>query len=336
MTNDPQRPDFDPDALAAYLGPGALRIEPVASGQSNPTWFVTHGDRQMVLRKKPSGAILKGAHAVEREYRVMAALQGSGVAVPRLIALEEDPAILGTPFYLMERLQGRVFEDTALSAMAAPDRAKAFAGAARNLAAVHSFDWPTGLHDFGRPGGYLTRQIKIWGGQMAEIEHPDAALLREITPWFSQNVPSDDTTTLVHGDFRIGNLMFAPTSPDINGVLDWELSTLGHPLADLAHFALFYHVGPEVMGGLAGLDLAALGIPEFAAFHDYYRAAGGNPQEMTPFHHAFGLFRMGAIFAGVGERARRGQAAASNAAEVGALAPVLAARATEIISKDAR
>lgn len=325
-------PDFDPDALARYLGPGELRLDPVASGQSNPTWFVTHGARRMVLRKKPSGAILKGAHAVEREYRVMAALQGSGVAVPKVIALEEDAGIIGTPFYLMERLEGRVFEDTALPEMGQGDRGVAFANAARSLAALHRFDWAESLGDYGRPGGFFARQIKVWGGQMAELDHPEAELLNELTPWFAGNIPEDETTTLVHGDFRIGNLMFSPDGPGIVGVLDWELSALGHPLADLAHFALFYHLGPEVMGGLAGLDLAGLGIPEFEAFADLYREAGGTGAQMTPFHHAFGLYRMGAIFAGVGARARRGQAAAPDAARVGSLAPVCAAKAAEIVS----
>ena len=325
-------PDFEPDVLADYLGGGDLTLSAISGGQSNPTWLVTYNGERLVLRKKPAGKLLKGAHAIEREYRVMQALQGTNVPVPKLCILEEDDSILGTPFYIMDYLEGRVFDESSLPDFQTEERAKAYQSAAEILAQLHQINvQDVGLETYGRPDGYFARQIAIWGGQVDAIDHPDTKLLQELHLWFKDNIPQDTMTTLTHGDYRIGNLMYHPTLPQIAGVLDWELSTLGHPLADLSHFGLFYHVAPEESGGLSGLDLTNLGIPEFAQFHDTYRAAGGCEEDMTPFHHAFGLFRMGAIFAGIGERHRKGQTSAANAADIAAKAPRLARLAADIL-----
>ena len=329
-------PDFDPARLEAVLG-GPVALRPVASGQSNPTWFVDHAGRRLVLRKKPRGANLSSAHAVEREYRVMAALEGTGVPVPRMVMLEEDAEVLGTPFYLMERLDGVVSEDSALPQFSADSRRAVYNDAARVLARLHAVDWDAvGLGTFGKSSDYYARQVKRWAHQWEATRTRDDRLIDALSDWFSNNVPADSKTTVVHGDYRIGNLMLDPASSRVVGVLDWELSTLGDPLADLAHWSMFTVLGPEQLGGVAGLDLGALGIPGSRQFLDIYRAAGGVEAELTPFHRAFALYRMSVIFEGIKSRAETGQAASADAAEIGALAPVCARLADEILSGDAQ
>lgn len=328
------KPDFNPAQLEQAIG-GPISLEPVASGQSNPTWFVTRGADRLVLRKKPAGKTLSGAHAIEREYRIMAALAGSGVPVPEMILLEEDTDVIGTPFYLMERVEGQVHEESALPALPPEDRGIFHRDAARILAALHRVDWmAVGLEGYGKPDGYYERQVRRWARQWQDSRADPDPLIDSLNDWFSANLPRPSPTTIVHGDFRVGNLMYDQTRKCISAVLDWELSTLGDPLADLAHWFLFYDLAPDQLGGMHGLDLAALGVPGPQAFLDDYHRAGGPNLELTPFHRAFAHYRMSIIFSGIAARVRSGQAVSSDAAQVGALAPVCARWAHDILSTD--
>ncbi|MBL6430121.1 MAG: phosphotransferase family protein [Maritimibacter sp.] len=326
--------DFDLDRLEAAIG-GPLALAPVASGQSNPTWFVTRGDERMVLRKKPAGQTLSAAHAIEREYQIMEALHGSDVPVPRMILLEEDPEVIGTPFYLMEMVAGQVHDQCAMPDLAPVSRGSFYAAAAQVMAALHRIDWAAcGLGGYGRVGDYYERQVRRWTRQWEDAGVGADPMIDELQRWFAANIPAASPTTIVHGDFRVGNLIHDADNDKIAAVLDWELSTLGDPLADLSHWMLFYDLAPDQLGGLAGLDLRQLGIPEPTAFLDVYRAAGGCTQPLRPFHLAFAHYRMAVIFAGIAARARSGQAVSEDAAAVGSLAPICAAHAHRILSSD--
>jgi aminoglycoside phosphotransferase (APT) family kinase protein len=327
--------DFDPQRLAARLGGGEIAVCRIAGGQSNPTYFVEHRGRRMVLRKPPSGDTLPSAHAVDREYRIMAALRPTGFPVPEMILLEQDPEPIGTPFYLMERLEGRVFHDSALPGLSAADRRAMWRTTARTLARLHTTDWQAiGLGDFGRTGGYFARQVARWTRQWQLSQTREDANIEALSAWLAANIPPDEHTSIVHGDFRIGNIMFAPDTAEIAGVLDWELSTLGHPLADVAHLGTFWDFAPDELGGIAGLDHAAMGLPEREAFFDDYQAAGGFEAPVTAFHRAFALFRFAVIFEGIAARHRSGIAASPDAMRVGRLSAACAARAIDILSRD--
>lgn len=327
-------PDFDPQRLGDYLG-GPVSLEPVTGGQSNPTWFVETGQQQLVLRKKPTGTTLSSAHAVDREYRIMAALAGTGVPVPAMVRLEPDPAILGTPFYLMAKLEGRVFDESALHELDAGERHHVYSNAAEVLACLHQVDWrAAGLADFGKPGDYYARQVRRWKMQWETSKTRDDPRIDALSDWFAQNIPAENPTTIVHGDYRIGNLMIAAKAPKIAGVLDWELSTLGDPMADLAHFSMFWFLSPSQLGGLSGLDLNQLGIPTQQEFLEIYQKAGGLQAPITPFHQAFAFYRMSVIFEGITSREKTGQAVHKDAKAVGALAPICVELAERAISSD--
>ncbi|SDX28159.1 Predicted kinase, aminoglycoside phosphotransferase (APT) family [Albimonas donghaensis] len=328
--------DFDPARLSAYLGGGEVRIRRISGGQSNPTYFVDHGGRALVLRKKPNGDLLPSAHQVDREYRVMAALDGSGVPAPRMIALVEDPEVIGAAFYLMERLDGRVEHDSALPGWSAAERAEGYADLARVLARLHGVDWAAaGLEGFGRPENYFARQIARWTRNWNTARTREDANIEALSTWLAANVPADDAPTIVHGDYRIGNVIWAKDAPRVLGVLDWELSTLGQPLADLAHAACFWEFEPGQLGGVQGLDLDRLGIPDLAGFARTYAAAGGSDTALSPFHRAFALFRFAVIFEGIAARHQAGSAAGEDAAAVGALSAPAAAKAAAILAGSA-
>ncbi len=329
-----QTPDFDPTLLEPVLG-GPVQLSPVSVGQSNPTWFVSCNGRDLVLRKKPLGATVDSAHAIDREYRVIAALQDSPVPVPKLILFEPDPAVIGTPFYLMERIAGTVSEATDLPSLTPDERRAVHLDAAHILANLHTQDIQAlGLQDFGRPSGYYERQVRRWRSQWQALEPREDATLDALGDWFAANLPPENPTTIVHGDYRIGNVIHARDPARIAGVLDWELSTLGDPLADLAHWSMFYGLRPYQMGGLAGLDLPALGLPDQAEFIAAYHAAGGCPAPLGVFHRAFALFRMAVICEGITARADAGHAANADARSIGALAPGFARLADALLSSD--
>ena len=328
------KPDFDPDRLIPLLG-GPVRLTPVGGGQSNPTWFVACGDRRLVLRKKPRGATLAGAHAIDREYRVLSALQGSDLPVPRPVHFEPDADIIGTPFYVMERLPGQVSDDSALPDLPPASRRAVHLDAARVLARLHQVDvTKAGLADFGRPAGYFARQVTRWRRQWQALEGRQDARIDALAAWLADNIPPESPATLVHGDFRIGNLLYTDAPARVAGVLDWELSTLGDPLADLAHWTMFHDLRPDQMGGLAGLDLPALGLPDAEEFLETYRAAGGTAAPLRPFHRSFAMFRMAVICEGITARAAAGQATSADARAVGALAPDFARLAEAWLTSD--
>ncbi|MBK5926254.1 phosphotransferase family protein [Rhodobaculum claviforme] len=338
----------DPDApalgrwLTAHLpGPdGPPGLTRIGGGQSNPTWFVDWGAHRLVLRKKPGGPILPGAHAMEREYRVLRALESTAVPVPRALWLEEDAGVLGTPFYVMERLEGRVFDDAALPGVDPAQRGAMYMDVARTLARLHAVrPDAVGLGDYGRPGNYFARQIARWTRQYAAAEMPRIAALDRLVDWLPAHMPPDDgATAIAHGDFRIGNMMFHPTEPRVIAVLDWELSTLGHPLADLGYCVMPWHSAPDEYGGLKGTDWRTAGIPERDAFVAEYMAEAarlGHPTApLRPFHIAFAMFRFAVIFVGIAERARAGSAASAEAASLGPLAERFAIRACEVIDTE--
>lgn len=329
------KPDFDPVALEGFLG-GPVALSPVASGQSNPTWFVTQGTRRLVLRKKPMGATLDSAHAVEREYRIMKALADSGVPVPKMVMLEEDPSVLGTPFYLMERLEGAVSDKSAMEGLDNEQRREIYRASGKVLASLHRVDWESiGLSDYGKHSGYYERQVRRWARQWQASKTREDLRMDELETWFATHLPAEQPTTIVHGDFRIGNLMYALDPARIVGVLDWELSTLGDPLADLAHAMMFWRLQPDQLGGLAGLDLGRLHIPDEREYMDIYREARGEDCVLLPFHRAFAFYRMAVIFEGITARAKAGQAAHEDALKIGALAPACRDIAIELLSGDA-
>lgn len=331
-------PEFDEAVLKAFLdaelGPAdTMRLERIGGGQSNPTFFLDHGARRMVLRKKPAGEILKGAHAIEREYRVLQALFPTDVPVPEPILIHEDPELIGTPFYLMARVEGRVFSDCALPGLEPAERHAIYMAMADTMARMHAVDpEAVGLGDYGRPGNYFARQVSRWTRQLEGASGSTSAEFERLADWLADNMPADDgRVSLAHGDYRLGNLLFHPSEPRVVAILDWELSTIGHPLADLGFCCIPWVTSPDEYGGLLGLDIATLGIPSLEAFVDRYMDEAGDMPPLAPFHVAFALFRFGVIFAGIADRALAGNAAGDNASELAPLAQRFAVRALEVI-----
>jgi aminoglycoside phosphotransferase (APT) family kinase protein len=316
--------------LPALAGP--MRLQAIGGGQSNPTFFVDFDNRRMVLRKKPEGEVLPSAHAVDREYRVMRALAGTALPVPPTVLYHAGDEVIGTPFYLMDRVEGRVFADNALPGMAPAERRAIYLAMAEAMARLHQVDWrAAGLGDFGKPGQFFQRQLRRWTQQWALSKTRENPAIDELIAWLGAHLPDDDTTTLAHGDFKLNNLMFHPTEPRVVAVLDWELSTLGHPLADVAFNTVPWRTLPTEFGGIRGLDLEALGIPAERDYLAHYHRAAGRGEQAGPFHWAFALMRWAVIFEGIAARAQRGNAVADNAAEVGALSVAMARRGLEAI-----
>lgn len=312
-------------------GADTVQATPLSGGQSNPTFRVTAGGQNYVVRKKPSGPIAASAHAIDREYRVMRALQGTDVPVPRMLAYCEDDTLLGTPFYVMEFLEGRVFMDPAVHGLQPAERAQLYREMGRVIAALHGVDYAAvGLGDYGRTGQYVQRQVDRWSRQCRALTVPIDETMHRLMEWLPAHLPPGDETTLVHGDYRLDNLVFHPTEPRVLGVLDWELSTLGHPLADLSYHCMAWNVPPALWRGIGGLDLAALGIPSEAQYlADYQAATGREVQGHWAFYMAYNLFRMAAILYGIAQRAADGSAASADAVETGRKAGPLAQLAWE-------
>lgn len=303
-----------------------LTIKPLTGGQSNPTFLLTSGSQKLVLRKKPPGTLLPSAHAVEREYRVMKALQGSDVPVPKLFALSDDVSVVGTPFYLMEFLEGRVIVDQSLPGMSPAERTAIYTDMNRIIAALHQVEpEQVGLGDFGRAGNYFGRQIARWSRQYQESRTEDIDALQALIDWLPENIPAGDQTTIVHGDYRLDNLVLHPTEPRAIGLLDWELATLGHPLADFAYHCMSWHIPASLWRGIGGLDLAKLGIPNEPDYvKQYSQITGFDGLEHWDFYIAYNLFRMAAILQGIARRAVDGTAASADAIETGSKARPLA------------
>lgn len=319
-TFSPAQADAIRALVAAHSGRfvGALEITPTSGGQSNPTFFLEWDGGSAVLRKQPSGELAPSAHAIDREYRLLEALEASDVPVPRPILYHEGSDLLGTPFYIMERLRGRIFNEAALPGVPVGEKAAMYRAMARALARLHGFDWrAAGLADFGRPSEYYPRQFRRWKRFWSEHHHPGNPDLDFLLDWLEAQPFPDEDTVISHGDFRFANVMFSPDGPEVVGILDWELSTLGPSAADLAFSATCYHTRPDENGGLLGLDLAGLGIPPSADYAAAYFEAAGSDRQLSVFEQAFALFRAAAGSESIAARARAGQGVGADSAAFG-------------------
>lgn len=329
-----ERHRFDVERLADFLSrhlpgfAGPLRVRQYQGGQSNPTYLLTTPTRSYVMRSKPGPAakLLPSAHAIEREFRVMRALAGQGIPVPEVLLLVEDEGVIGRAFYVMQHVQGRILWDQALPGMTASERGAIYDEMNRVIAALHSVDVEAaGLSDYGKTGNYFARQISRWSKQYQASETEPIEAMNRLMEWLPQHIPAGDETRVVHGDYRLDNLIFHPTEPRIVAVLDWELSTLGDPLADFSYHCMSWHIPPGQFRGIAGLDLAALGIPTEADYiRRYCERTGRRGIEHWDFYLAYNLFRIAAILQGVYKRATEGIASSDNALEAGKRARGLA------------
>jgi len=318
---------------------GLRTVSKFGSGQSNPTFLLEAESGRYVLRRKPEGALLKSAHMVEREYRVMRALKPTGFPVPDALALCEDLDVIGSTFFIMAHVEGRIFWDPALPGSSREERAAVYDSMNAALARLHGVDVAAaGLSDYGRPGDYFARQLARWSEQYRASETEKLADMDALIAWLLANRPPDDgRVALVHGDWRIDNIMFAPDAPDVVAVLDWELSTLGHPFADLAYQCMQWRLpNAGEFRGLGGIDRAALGLPNEAAYVEAYARRLGVPRiDNWTFLIAFSFFRVAAIVQGVYKRALEGNASnPERARKMGAAVPMMARLAVEAIAAE--
>ncbi|MET3108001.1 aminoglycoside phosphotransferase (APT) family kinase protein [Oxalobacteraceae bacterium GrIS 2.11] len=338
MTSDVN--SLDPVRLAAYLEQniagfqGPLSAEKFAGGQSNPTYLLKARSGNYVLRRQPFGTLLKGAHAVDREFRVLEALRNTAVPVAHAYHLCEDPAVIGSLFYVMSYEPGKIYWNPALPELAREQRAPLYSEIIRVLAKLHDVDVnAVGLGDYSRPGNYFERQVGMWTKQYRAAETGTIDAMETLIVWLQANLPADDgRLSLVHGDYRLDNLIFHPLEPKVLAVLDWELSALGNPLADLAYLCMCLRL-PSVgqISGLADKNRAELGIPEEAELVAQYCALRGiGPIENWPFYLAFSFFRLAAILQGVLKRSLDGNASNKEAEQVGRMAGHLAQLAVDL------
>ena len=296
---------------------GPLSAEKFPGGQSNPTFKLTAGEQQYVLRRKPPGELLASAHAVDREYRVLDALRNTDVPVPNAVALCEDDDVIGSMFYVMEHLEGRIFWDPAVPEVGNAERTAIYDEMNRVLAALHSVNVETvGLSDYGKPGNYYARQIGRWTKQYRASETENVADMEALIEWLPNHIPEgEESVALVHGDYRLDNMIFHPTEPRIIGILDWELSTLGDPLADLAYQLMAWQFPREGgIAGLSGLDRTELGLPSDEDYIAVYcQRTGRSGIDNWPFYMAFCFFRIAAILQGIKKRAQIGTASSAEA-----------------------
>ncbi len=333
-----ERHRFDEQALARWLERnlegyrGPLRVQQFAGGQSNPTFLLTEGERRLVLRKKPPGQLLPSAHAVDREFRVLRALGTVDFPVPRVHVLCEDPSVIGQIFYVMDWVPGRILRDPMLPGMEPVERRAIYDAMNETMAQLHMLDPAAlGLANFGKPGNYFERQIARWIKQYEASKIEEIESFDRLIEWLPRSIPPGDETRIAHGDFRLENMVFHPTEPRVLAVLDWELSTLGHPLADLGYNVMGYFM-PEGQGQrLAAVDFATYGIPtveEYVAA--YCRRTGRAGIDNLEFYVVFALFRLAAIAQGIAMRAKIGSASSANAEAVGRLAGSLADAAWQL------
>lgn len=334
---------FDTAPLVAWMDAhidgfaAPIEIAQFQGGMSNPTFLLTDANsRRYVLRKKPPGELLPSAHAVDREHKITSALGGTPVPVVRTLALCEDTAIVGTEFFLMDHADGRVFHDPSLPESTPEERSAVYASMIETLAALHQVDFEAvGLGDYGRVGGYMGRQVARWSKQYEASKTDELAEMDKLMVWLPENMPDDRETTIVHGDFRLENLIVAHDSPDVIAVLDWELSTLGHPLSDLAYNCLPYHWPEESFGDMRGLDPTTPGIPSEEDYvAAYCRHAERDEIENWTFYLVLSLFRLAAIIQGVYYRGLQGNASSPEALLRRDLTRQLSRRAWDLVEKD--
>jgi aminoglycoside phosphotransferase (APT) family kinase protein len=328
---------FDAGRLEEYMTShvegfaGPLEVRQFRGGQSNPTYRLQAGSGRYVLRRKPPGKLLKSAHAVDREFRVISALYGADFPVPRPYVLCKDDAVIGTMFYIMECVEGRIFWDLDLPDSDPAERAAIYDSANATIARLHGFDYESlGLGDFGKPGNYFERQISRWTGQYRASETATIPPMDQLIDWLPGNIPVDESASIVHGDFRLDNVIIHPEEPRIIAVLDWELSTIGHPLADFTYHLMTWQM-PEIgigSAGLLGKDLATLGIPGEDEYEQMYceRTGRAGGIEDRNFYAAFNFFRLAAILQGIAGRVRDGTAASAHAGQAEKAVEPLAAR----------
>ena len=338
---------FDIGRLQRYLSSrmegfeGSIECVQFRGGQSNPTFLLSLPHKQYVLRRRPAGALLPQAHAIDREFRVTTALQSTAVPVARPLLYCDDPAVIGSAFYLTDYIAGRVFWDPALPGLGALERSAIYDEENRIIAALHSIDPAAiGLADYGKPGNYFERQLARWIKQYRASQTNAVAAMDHLMDWLPHHVPVDTECRIVHGDFRIDNLIFHPVEPRVLAVLDWELSTLGNPLADVAYHCLAWHLRPSESRGMAGVDLDALGIPDEQSYLATYSRRVGRSEidpETWRFCIAFNLFKIAAILQGIMKRALEGSASnasADNLESEGARLRAIASRGWRIANGD--
>ncbi|WP_417481067.1 phosphotransferase [Maricaulis sp.] len=316
---------FDEAALAGWMSKyvdgyaGPLSVSQFKGGQSNPTYKLATPSRSYVLRRKPPGKLLPSAHAVDREFRVMKALGEAGFPCPVMYGLCMDRDVIGTEFYVMEFVEGRIFWDPLLPGMEPAERAAIYDASNATLAQLHAIDVEAaGLSDYGKPGNYFQRQIGRWSKQYRAAETDTIEAMDQLIDWLPTAAPEQERTSVVHGDYRLDNMVFHPTEPRVIAVLDWELSTLGDPMADFTYQLMGWMVPPTIRNGFLGVDLAALGIPDVAAYTKAYCERTG--REGIPeldFYFAYNLFRLASICQGVYARALQGNASNAKALEIG-------------------
>ena len=341
VSQTPEHLAFDEGALTDYMKAhvegfsGPIEVAKFKGGQSNPTYLITTPAKKYVLRRKPPGKLLPSAHAVDREYRVMTALGAQRFPVPKTYALCEDDSVVGTAFFIMDFVEGRIFWDSGLPDVAKADRAPLYEALVNTLADLHKIDYvAAGLEDYGKPGNYFERQVGRWSKQYKGAETSDIDEMNRLMAWLPTAVPQDDATSVVHGDFRFDNAIMHPSEPRTLAVLDWELSTLGHPLADFTYFLMVYFFPRDVRGGLAGLDLEALGIPALDdAVRLYCARTGRDGVADLDYCLAYNMFRIAAIIQGVYARSLQGNASSPEAAKMGAQVQPLAALAWSFAKK---
>ena len=338
---------FNESSLADYLRvnikgfSGKLEVRQFEYGQSNPTFLLSAGGKSYVLRKKPPGKLLPSAHAVDREYRIIKTLEKTDVPVAEALLLCRDDSIIGTPFYVMEHVEGRIFRDVTASMAKSPEERSAIFDAMNDtLAKIHLVDWKAlGLADYGKPGNYMARQVSRWKRQYEASKTDDIEDMDSLIVWLEENIPADDSATVVHGDLRLENLIIHPFEPRVMAVLDWELSTLGHPLSDLAYNCMQYYFpdSGSRLSGYKGLNLSELGIPEETDYvDDYCRRTGRSGIVDWEFFMAFSMFRIAGIVQGVYRRGLDGIASSDKAQSYGKYVPFFAGVACQIISKKGR
>jgi len=335
---------LDDAILADYLGVtipgfnGPVISEKFSDGQSNPTYLLKCATGKYVLRRKPPGQLLKSAHAVEREFRVIQALTATGVPVPGTLHLCTDESVIGSVFFVMEYVSGRIFWDPALPGLSTSQRHAIYMEMCRVLSTLHQVDIDAaGLSDYGKPGDYFARQTNRWTQQYMASKTDKIAEIDTVIDWLPANLPGDDgRVSLVHGDYRLDNMIFRPLEPRISALLDWELSTIGHPLADLAYQCMQLRMDPgNRLRGLNGVDRGALGIPSEQEYVEKYcQHCGLERIDNWPFYLVFSFFRMAAILQGVKKRAIDGNASSAIAIEYGALVRPLAEKAVSVIKRE--
>lgn len=333
--------DFETHRLSAWLTANIQDFSPpfsldkFAGGQSNPTYLLTAADGRYVLRRKPFGPLLPSAHAIEREFRLLSALFPTGFPIPAPLGLCEDAEVIGAPFYVMAFREGRNFVDATLSGMHPRERRAIYDALVDNLAHLHSVDpGVIGLQDYGRPGNYFERQVTRWTKQYRASQTETIKDMEWLIDHLAATVPKETTSGIVHGDYRIDNLIFDNDGPEIRATLDWELSTLGDPLADFSYLAMNWATPPDGRSGLAGLDLAGLGIPDLEEMTERYADRRGIP--LIPnlnWYFAFNQFRLAGIMQGIKMRVEEGNASSEQAAQQAARVPATAALARTFAEK---